>query len=178
MKKKKIITGVMVSIVVSVWGYNIIGISGVFNDQGEELEEYESGQLQRKNLSQPHVQVDLSLNYQDPFLKSMQTHSHHEWNNSVNVPASGKDLAKTRKKVDSAPPKKEDKAVNPTRITYHGFIKNRNDSTQKIAVIRVDQAEVLLKIGDTINEMTLSEVKKGSVIFLHTKGDRVSIRKE
>lgn len=178
MKKNKILTGVMLAIVLSIWSYNLIGISVAFNEEEDLEEDVHSNQPPRNQAISPMNSPKLVLDYADPFLKSIDNEYIPQLNQDK--PASGDHQGPSKTK--RPPSTKSDVSTEVTaripKITYHGFIKNRNDTAQKIGVFKFDHEQILMKEGDMIDKLTLHSVKRESAVFRHTKGDRISVSKE
>ncbi len=150
MKNKKL-TYILIPLVIGVWGaiiyriFNTIGGDGntpIIAPSAMKIEQEEGFMIDT---------FALKLNYRDPFLgKTIAIRSE---NNTEFV-----------KQINSSIPKSL--TVTPSviwpSITYGGLIKNKN-SDKQFGFVQINGQVNIMKVGDVINEVTLTKILKDSI---------------
>lgn len=163
---KKILTGIMLLLVAGIWGYvgyNFFG-GGPSGDDDVYIEEVNTQEITPIRMGK---QEKLLLNYPDPFLKD-------EARPAVSIKKTSTQPVKT------TPVKKEEKTVVPAyawpNITYRGLIQNKTQPDKMIGVIVVNGQEKIIRKGEKIDELVVSNMEKGKVELAHEKEKKVFVK--
>lgn len=158
--QKKIYTGLLLIAVITIWGYVGYRFMGGMSSEEDEFladeEISEEASPVKINTSQP-----LLLNYTDPFLKSEIK--------PAPIQTGGKPLQ---------PIKKIDKPVVPVStyswpaIAFKGLIQNQNHPEKLLALVLVNGKERIVRKGEKVDELVVTNIDKHKVEFLHENEKR------
>jgi hypothetical protein len=150
MKNNKLLTYVLIGAVVAVWGWVIFKIinGGGSGNSGNVIIENNS------KIETSNAELDtfsLIAEYRDPFVIKYV---------SVNL---AEDL-----NLEEAKPEKIKPIINWPTIKYVGTVKNKV-SDKKIALVNINDRNILLGVGDTAQEVYITAIYSDSLLVLYKK---------
>jgi hypothetical protein len=151
MKNKKM-TYILLPLVIIIWGAIVYRIIVYYMGDDpvnitKESNDYAAMKLNNKDT------FSLLINYQDPFLKNALSITPTV--TIVHTPVAKSPIVNKEKK-DNAP-------VSWPTIIYCGLIKNK-ESNKSCSIIKINNSEHLMIVGDTYSEVTLLMIYKDSAV--------------
>lgn len=141
MKKKWVKYG-LILLVVAIYGYNILGFAGFFNETDEEVEST-SVDHSEDGISYDDVSTsDLQLDYRDPFLGTVFRPPTRMVTSQVPM------HRKAARRAEDNGPKEEEAEVSTPEIKYFGLIRTPGDTLTLVAMVMVNSSMMHMKPGE------------------------------
>ncbi|GET22011.1 hypothetical protein [Prolixibacter denitrificans] len=150
LKNKKLIY-LLLPLVLLIWGLIFYRI--YTNLHGKQVNSSFRKQVTKEiDVSNNEEKPELSLNYPDPFLKSV----------------SGKTV---EKQAGNQRSNSQSQAVNWPMITYRGMVRGEKSKAKVMGFLCVGTKDLLVHKGDVANELTVLRIAKDS-IQLENRGEK------
>jgi hypothetical protein len=115
----------------------------------------------------PKEAIQLSLNYEDPFLKTVGANHHAAHIN---------DESKTRKKIQpvkSSPTKPIPPPPAPIKwpeLTFKGIIQNKKKG-EVLGIISINGSDRIIKTNDPMGDFIIESIRKDQILVKHLEGE-------
>ena len=116
----------------------------------------------------PKESIQLSLNYEDPFLKA---------GGSIQPVAKTYDETATRKKIQpikSSPTKPLPPPTAPIKwpeLSFKGIIENKKKG-EMLGIISINNNDRIIKTNETMGDFIIDSIQKDQVVVRHKEGEK------
>lgn len=148
--RKKLTTYILLLAVLSLWGFIAYKVYNGLSGSETPVITKRSSSFNLEEPQESNTDQEFIFNYRDPFLKS----------NSSIIEVKKENQSKSNSVIRSA--KNSSRINQQPSLKYYGMLKKLNED---LAIVKMNEIDQLLKIGDQVGEFFLQKIYDDSLII-------------